>query len=114
MAALGRYIILLSLIWYIPRKALSQCSDAGVCSLHSNDNGIFRRSGIGADYLNGYSGSDDDIRYESLKIAAYYWSSRKLNFGIVLPLNRQTGKFGRIQGIGDMLVVADYLVNDHP
>src|SRR5437868_7209661 len=109
MAALKKYILLLAFVWCIPRGAAGQCSDAGVCSLHSNDNGIFRRSGISADYLNGYSGMDDDIRYESLKLAAYYWSSRKLNFGLVLPLNRQTSKYGHIQGIGDLLFVIDYL-----
>jgi hypothetical protein len=114
MLVIRKYIVLLFLFWCVPSCAISQCSDAGVCSLHSNDNGIFRRSGIGADYLNGYSGMEDDIRYESLKLAAYYWSSRKLNFGVVLPLNRQTSKYGRIQGIGDLLFVTDYLINDHP
>ncbi|MDP4220365.1 MAG: hypothetical protein Q8916_12005 [Bacteroidota bacterium] len=105
-------LILFSLI--IPHRASSQCSDAGVCSFHSNDNGIFRRSGIGVDYLNGYSGHGDDIRYENAKIAGYYWFTRKFNIGAMLPLNRQRGRLGTIQGIGDLLVVADYLVNDHP
>jgi hypothetical protein len=95
-------------------KAFSQCSDAGVCSLHSNDNGIFRRSGIGADYLTGYSGHDSDIHYESLKLGAYYWFNREMNIGAVLPLNRQRSKYGMIQGVGDLLVVFDYLFNDHP
>lgn len=92
----------------------AQCSDAGVCSLHSNDNGIFRRSGIGIDYLNGYSGIEDDIRYESAKIAGYYWLNREFNIGAMLPLNRQRGKLGSVQGVGDLLVLFDYLLNDHP
>jgi hypothetical protein len=107
-------IVSLLFVLLAAHGAYSQCSDAGVCSLHSNDNGIFRRSGIGADYLNGYSGQDSDIRYESLKIGAYYWFTREMNIGAVLPLNRQRSKYGIIQGIGDLLVVFDYLIKDHP
>jgi hypothetical protein len=115
MAAYKKYILFLVLAGFFPFKVQSQCSDAGVCSLHSNDHGIFRRSGIGADYLNGYSGEDDSIRYESVKVAGYYWFNRQINIGAVLPLNRQTTKNGsRIQGIGDLLLVLDYLINDHP
>ncbi len=66
------------------------------------------------DYLNGYSGEKTDVHYESAKISGYYWFGREMNIGAVLPLNRQRGKFGTIQGIGDLLMVMDYLVNDHP
>jgi len=96
------------------QPAFSQCSDAGVCSFHSNDNGIFRRSGVGIDYLNGYSGIEDDIHYESAKIAGYYWFTRETNIGLMVPLNRQRGRLGTVQGVGDILVVLDYLINDHP
>src|SRR5438552_2889375 len=106
MAIPRTFIVLLVLFWF--SKASAQCSDAGVCSLHSNDNGIFRRSGLGVDYLNGYSGMEDSIRYESVKVAAYYWFNRQFNFGVVLPVNRQTSnRSGRIQGIGDLIIVAD-------
>jgi hypothetical protein len=108
------YLFLFVIIFSLPRPGQSQCSDAGVCSLHSNDNGIFRRSGIDADYRNGYSGRDSNISYESLKIGAYYWFNRKMNIGAVLPLNRQRSKYGLVQGIGDAMIVFDYLVNDHP
>jgi len=111
MKKLTLSFIFLFLAW---QEVKGQCSDAGVCSFHSNDNGIFRRSGIGIDYLNSYSGSEDDIHYESAKIAGYYWFTREMNLGIMLPLNRQRGKHGSVQGIGDLLVVFDYLVNDHP
>src|SRR5882724_9236771 len=100
MAASAKHIFFISFFWILPQLAFGQCSDAGVCSLHSNDNGIFRRGGIGVDYLNGYSGKDSDIRYESLKIGAYYWFNREMNIGAVLPLNRQRSKYGVIQGIG--------------
>ncbi|MFI5263354.1 MAG: hypothetical protein ACHQM6_02435 [Candidatus Kapaibacterium sp.] len=109
-----RFIIFVLIVLPAAQNAFSQCSDAGVCSFHSNDNGIFRRSGIGVDYLNSYSGMEDDIHYESAKIAGYYWFNRETNIGVMLPLNRQRGKLGTVQGIGDMLVVLDYLVNDHP
>src|SRR3979411_74359 len=72
-----RCILITLLLWLAPHCALNQCSDAGVCSFHSNDKGIFRRSGIGVDYFNGYSGKEDDIRYESAKIAAYYWFDKR-------------------------------------
>src|SRR6266567_6613378 len=114
MKGSSRVIIFLFWFWILPGFALGQCSDAGVCSLHSNDNGIFRRSGVGVDYLNGYSGNHDSIRYESVKIGAYYWFNRGMNIGAVLPLNRQRWKSGMIEGIGDLLVVLDYLFNDHP
>ncbi len=109
-----KIFITLLFIFLAVDNAGAQCSDGGVCSLHSNDNGIFRKSGIGADYLNGYSGRDSDIRYESLKLGAYYWFSREMNIGAVLPLNLQRSKYGTIQGIGDLLVVFDYLFKDHP
>jgi len=109
-----KYAIIGLLIWLAPDSALSQCSDAGVCSFHSNDKGIFRRSGIGVDYLNGYSGKEDDIRYESAKLAGYYWFDNRTNIDVMLPLNRQRGKAGTVEGIGDVLVILDYLVKDHP
>ncbi|MEP7235335.1 MAG: hypothetical protein ABI778_08575 [Ignavibacteriota bacterium] len=103
------------LILLLPTAFLyGQCSDAGVCSFHSNDEGIFRRSGIGAQYLNGYSGKEDDIIYETAKLSGYYWFSRELNLGVVIPASRQRGKLGTVQGLGDVIVVLDYLVNDHP
>jgi hypothetical protein len=37
-----------------------------------------------------------------------------MNIGAMLPLNRQRGKLGTVQGVGDLLVVLDYLVIDHP
>ena len=109
-----KYIFIALLMLVTPNYGLSQCSDAGVCSFHSNDKGIFRRSGVGVDYLNGYSGKEDDIRYESAKLAGYYWFDKRTNIGVMLPLNRQRGKFGNVQGIGDVLVVLDYLIKDHP
>jgi hypothetical protein len=109
-----KLFITLLFIPLIAHSAFSQCSDAGVCSFHSNDNGIFRRSGIGVDYFNGYSGEKNDIRYESAKISGYYWFDREMNIGVVLPLMRQRGKLATTQGIGDLLVVLDYLINDHP
>ncbi|MFI5263742.1 MAG: hypothetical protein ACHQM6_04425, partial [Candidatus Kapaibacterium sp.] len=60
------------------------------------------------------SGKDSNIYYESLKLSAYYWFSRKMNIGAALPLNRQRSKYGMMQGLGDVLIVFDYLVNDHP
>lgn len=66
------------------------------------------------DYLNGYSGKEDDIRYETAKIAGYYWFDNRTNIGVMLPLDRQRGKLGTVQGIGDILVALDYLVKDHP
>jgi len=114
MSASAKYILFIIIFWVLPRMTSGQCSDAGVCSLHSNDNGIFRRSGVGVDYLNGNSGKDSNIRYESLKLGAYYWFTREINIGAVLPLNRQTSKYGMMQGVGDLLVVFDFLFNDHP
>jgi hypothetical protein len=109
-----KFIFLLLFVFFAVNGVYSQCSDAGVCSFHSNDNGIFRRSGVGVDYLNGYSGEKNDIRYESAKLSGYYWFDREMNIGAILPLNRQRGKLGTVQGVGDLLIVFDYLVNDHP
>ena len=107
--------LIITILLGVPASSIfAQCSDAGVCSLHSNENGIFRRSGIGVEYLNGFSGKEDNIHYESVKLSGFYWLSRKFNIGAILPLNRQRGKLGTIQGVGDLLVMMDYLVNDHP
>lgn len=114
LVSMKKYILIVLLLSIASHSAMSQCSDAGVCSFHSNDKGIFRRSGVSVDYLNGYSGKIDDIRYESAKIAGYYWFDKTSNIGVMLPLNRQRGKLGNVQGIGDVLVVLDYLIKDHP
>lgn len=106
------FVIALLFIWV--QNGFGQCSDAGVCSFHSNDLGTFRRTGISAEYLNGYSGKVDDIRYESAKLGLYFWPSRELNIGVMFPLMRQRGKLGTVQGVGDLLVMVDYLINDHP
>ena len=108
-----KLFIPLLLVLLMAHGGYAQCSDAGVCSFHSNDNGILRRSGVGVDYLNGYSGAEEDIHYESAKLSGFYWFNREINIGTMLPLNRQRGKLGTVQGIGDLLVVLDYLVNDH-
>ncbi|MEI8133514.1 MAG: hypothetical protein WCH46_00385 [bacterium] len=106
--------VIIAITTSLPQVCPAQCSDARVCSLHGNENGIFRRSGVCAEYLNGYSGHDYDIRYESLKLGGYYWTSREFNINCVLPLNRQRSGNVAIQGIGDVLIAADYLINDHP
>ncbi|MBS4034317.1 MAG: hypothetical protein KGZ85_07635 [Ignavibacterium sp.] len=84
----------------------AQCSDAGVCSVggHSMEQENRSLFNISASYKYGYSGKDDDVKYNSFQVGALYNVLEKTSLQFSIPYNIQSGPLGNVSGIGDLLV----------
>lgn len=86
-------------------KSISQCSDAGVCSIgHLADDTNNKLISITAAYKFGSSGKEDDVKYHSFQLGAVYNVLEKTSLQFSIPYNLQTGSLGDVNGIGDLSV----------
>ena len=85
-----------------------QCSDAGACSLGTHDAEI--PWSIAARYYYGYSGSTDDIRYNSLRIEGEFLLFSRSRISVLLPFSSSSGPAGSAGGIGDLTVLWRQLI----
>ncbi len=101
------FIVLISASFYSIEN-YAQCSDAGVCSIggHSVENENRSLFNISASYKYGYSGAEDDVKYNSFQVGAYYSVFEKMSFQLLIPYNMQSGPIGKVSGIGDLLCSA--------
>ncbi len=89
------------------RPLLSQCSDAGVCSVENHNNA--RHSLFcGLEYDYGYSGKLDNIFINDLRLALNYQLNSTIGIGVSLPFTKKifsnTNFSGSEQGIGDLII----------
>jgi hypothetical protein len=95
-------VIIIILLNSIP--GFAQCSDAGVCSLgHLIDEDETNLS-FAFSYTNGYSGTDDDVRFHSFQLDAQYEIFVKSKLSLLIPYNFQSGQGGEVSGMGDLIV----------
>lgn len=85
--------------------SIAQCSDAGVCSVghtmsDNNDNIL----SVNVGYKFGSSGKEDDVKYHSFQLGAFYNVFEKTSLQLSIPYNVQSGPLGDVNGIGDLLV----------
>ncbi len=86
-------------------KSISQCSDAGVCSIgHLTDDTNNKLISITAAYKFGSSGKEDDVKYHSFQLGTVYNVLEKTTLQFSIPYNIQSGPLGNVNGIGDLLV----------
>lgn len=94
----------------------SQCSDAGVCVLGKKHNGQTHsfNSQFSLSYVFGRSGkstdADDDILYNSLRLAGEFEVFKPLRFGFSLPYSFNSGDLGSASGIGDLSMYFTYTI----
>jgi hypothetical protein len=119
-----KIIIFLSVIAYFSltgRDVYSQCSDAGICVFgKKRDEGAKSfNSQFSLSYVFGRSGkstdADDDIIYNSVKIAGEFEVFNQLRFGFNMPYSFNSGNLGSASGIGDLTLYGTYTipVNKH-
>lgn len=84
----------------------SQCSDAGVCSIggHVIDKESKNLFNISASYKFGSSGKDDDVKFHSFQLGAFYNILEKTSLQFAIPYNIQSGPLGEVNGVGDLLI----------
>lgn len=99
------FIILITASFY-SFENYAQCSDAGVCSVggHSKEQESRSLFNISASFKYGYSGKDDNLKYNSFQVGALYNVLEKTSFQFSIPYNMQSGPLGDVSGIGDLLV----------
>lgn len=100
-------IFLISAVFF-QFEIYAQCSDAGVCSIggHSMEQESRSLFNISASYKYGYSGIEDDVKYNSVQVGAFYSVLENTSFQLLIPYNMQSGPLGNVSGIGDLLVSA--------
>lgn len=95
----------------------AQCSDAGICSIGdiSSLHLVQENYRFSADYLYGYSGSDDDVQFHTLVIMGEYSFDRSLSLSIKWnAYNRQIGPLGTVTGMGDLIIMGGYSFLQEP
>ena len=87
--------------------AFSQCSDAGICSIAKNTSES-RPLFLGLTYDYGYSGKQDNIFINDLKLAINYQVTSRLGLSAALPFTKKifnnADYSGSVQGIGDLTI----------
>jgi hypothetical protein len=83
-----------------------QCSDAGICSLGGHSQEEKQDFRINLSYQYGYSGSTDDISFNTAKVEGEYFYAENSLILLSLPYSGQSGPLGSVSGIGDLLLIA--------
>jgi hypothetical protein len=101
------------ILLFIPFYYLNaQCSDAGVCSIGGHIIETNKNS-FSVSYSYGYSGSIDDIKYQSINFLSKFFLNDKSYIGLFLPFGKQSGPLGSAIGLGDFIAIYNYqLVNN--
>jgi hypothetical protein len=107
------YLLLLCLLIHAP-ELLSQCSDAGVCTIgkHFGMKDRVDPSSISLGYIYGYSGEAPDINgnlndlsFGSVLLDGEIGITENLRAGLNIPYTFISGPEGENHGLGDMIVV---------
>jgi hypothetical protein len=100
------FTLLLLLIYSVNSfQVIAQCSDAGVCSVgHTMDDNDYNILNVYAGYKFGSSGKEDDVKYHSFQLGTIYNVFDRTSFQLSIPYNLQSGPFGDVNGIGDLLL----------
>jgi hypothetical protein len=91
-------------------SAVSQCSDAGACTISRHagmEQGAGSTHDLGVRYTFGQSGSPDDVTYHSVSIDANLHLLSMSRLMVSLPFNVASGPLGNAGGIGDLIVIWD-------
>lgn len=101
--------LILSLLFISFTTTSAQCSDAGVCSIGGHALGKEATPfELSLGYSYGYSGKEDDISYNSINLSGSYQFIDQAAFNFDLPFSMQSGPWGNVQGIGDLLLSFSY------
>jgi len=101
---------LVIIFFFIPFYYLTaQCSDAGVCSIggHVTES---NKNSFSVSYNYGYSGSIDDIKYQSINFSSKLFINDKSYISLFLPLGKQSGPLGSTSGLGDLIAIYNYQI----
>ncbi|HSW53463.1 MAG TPA: hypothetical protein VLH59_00115 [Ignavibacteriaceae bacterium] len=87
-------------------ETYAQCSDAGICQLggHSMEDEDEILLSISGFYKYGYSGKEDDVKFNSLQLNVSYNAFSNSSIQLLVPYNFQSGPAGDINGIGDLIL----------
>ena len=99
-------VILLLLVFFLPRPSSSQCSDAGVCSI----GGMEREElpiHVALGYGFGASGDPDDITFHGVQLEAGALVLPGSRLTVQVPWVAVDGPLGSASGIGDVTVLWD-------
>jgi hypothetical protein len=96
-----RFILLL----FVPiHFSLSQCSDAGACSIGHRPAANLKHS-VFVSYLYGSSGKPDDLSFHRVDVVADVAIAADSRLSLNVAFNSQSGPLGSASGIGDVVVL---------
>lgn len=96
------------LVLFLSSPLLSQCSDAGACSIGPRT--LEPGHSVSAHYTFGSSGSPDDLTVHTVDVSGSFRILENSRLSVKLPYSAQSGPLGSVQGIGDVTILWDQLV----
>lgn len=86
-------------------NSYSQCSDGGVCSIGGHiEKETTTPFKLTIGYSYGYSGKEDDVSYNSIKLSGHYSFLESTSFNFIVPFNFISGPLNDVHGIGDLIL----------
>lgn len=85
---------------------LSQCSDAGVCTLSHAPSTLQNRLSLTGQV--GRSGSPDDLTFQALKLEGRFQVGTRTSVLAVVPFGRVSGPLGSTTGLGDAILALEH------
>ncbi|RPI72844.1 MAG: hypothetical protein EHM47_07375, partial [Ignavibacteriales bacterium] len=82
----------------------AQCSDAGACQVGHLSVDDTNKLQFSLSFTNGYSGKEDDVSFNSLKLNTQYEILDGSRLSLIVPYNFQSGPLGNVNGIGDLIL----------
>ncbi len=105
MKTLAPLFIILLLLHH---SAYSQCSDAGVCSIGSQQPAVSHQ--VGVSYTYGRSSASDDLTFHGVALEGNFHLHQDTRLAVTLPWSAQSGPRGSTSGLGDVIVVLDHIL----
>lgn len=101
---------LLALLCLGALPLLSQCSDAGVCTLGHGPSPLPNQVSLLGQV--GRSGSPDDLQFQALKVQGRFQLRAGTALTVVLPFGTIRGPLGSTSGLGDALLVLEQTLGE--
>jgi len=107
---MGKIAFIIILLSYCSTPAISQCSDAGICTIGSHQEQF--EHVVSASYVFGKSGKSDDLTFHTVQLEGTMELLHGSRLSILLPFSRISGPLGNASGVGDLTLIWNQAVSE--